>query len=153
MNTRLAHDNAHYWSVTLRQGRDLQPLTERPLPVSYAQGVAEDYVRANQLEGFAARDAAWLTKTVSVAQKDLLRREFGIGAPPAHTTRGEAQEIIRREFRDRSLNDPNAPWRQDPASEKQIAWMQAHSFAVPPGFTKGDFSDLMERLRHGRKRA
>jgi superfamily II DNA or RNA helicase len=140
------------WSVTLRRGRDLQPLTERPLPVSYAQGVAEDYVRANQLESYAARDAAWLKKPVSQAQLDLLRREFNI-VPPRGTTRGEAQEIIRRTFRDRSLNDPNAPWRQDPASGKQIAWMEAHGFPVPPGFTKGDFSDLMEKLKsRGRRR-
>ena len=145
--------DADLWSVTLRQGRDLQPLTERPLPISYAQGVAEDYVRANQLESYAARDAAWLKKPASEAQMDLLKREFNI-VPPQGTTRGEAQEIIRRAFRDRSLNDPNAPWRQDPASEKQLAWMEAHGYVVPPGFTKGDFSDLMEKLKsRGRRRA
>ena len=143
--------DADLWSVTLRQGRDLQPLTERPLPISYAQGVAEDYVRANQLESYAARDAAWLKKPASDAQIDLLKREFNV-VPPQGTTRGEAQDIIRRAFRDRSLNDPNAPWRQDPASEKQLAWMEAHGYVVPPGFTKGDFSDLMERLKTRRRR-
>ncbi len=140
------------WTVSLRKGHDLQPLTERPLPISYAQGVAEDYVRANQLEGYAACDAAWLRKPASDAQIDLLRREFNI-VPPRGTTRGEAQEIIRRAFRDRNFTDPSAPWRKDPASAKQIAWMDAHGFAVPPGFTKGDFSDLMEKLkRRGRWR-
>jgi len=139
------------WTVTLRQGRELRPLTDRPLPVSYAQGVAEDYVRANQLESYAARDAAWLKKPVSDAQIDLLRREFNI-AVPRGTTRGEAQEMIRQAFRDRNLNDPNAPWRQDPASQKQLAWLRAHGYAVRPGLTKGDFSDLMERLRGRRHR-
>ncbi len=109
-------------------------------------------MRANQLDGYAARDAAWLRKPASDAQIDLLRREFNI-VPPRGTTRGEAQEIIRRAFRDRNFTDPSAPWRKDPASAKQIAWMDAHGFAVPSGFTKGDFSDLMERLRHRRRRA
>ena len=73
--------------------------------------------------------------------------------PPQETTRGEAQEIIQRAFRDRSFHDPNAPWRQDPASEKQLAWMEAHGYVVPEGFTKGDFSDLMEKLKsRGRRR-
>ena len=60
--------------------------------------------------------------------------------------------MIRRLFRDRNLRDPNAPWRQDQASEKQLAWMEAHGYVVPPGFTKGDFSDLMERLKTRRRR-
>lgn len=148
----LAEVGQDLWSVTLRQGRDLQPLTERPLPISYAQGVAEDYVRGNQLEAYAARDAAWLTKPVSEAQRDLLRREFGLEAQP-HMTRGEAQDLIREEFKRKNLTDPNAPWRRDPASPKQIAWMEARGYRVPDGFTKGDFSDMMERMKHGRVRA
>ena len=140
------------WTVNLRQGRALQALSERPLPISYAQGVAEDYVRENQLEGFASRDAAWLRRPVSQAQRDLLHREFGVEAP-AHLTRGEAQEMIREEFKRKNLTDPNAPWRKDPASPKQIAWMEARGYRVPEGFTKGDFSDMMERLRHGKRRA
>ena len=144
--------DAELWNIIMRQGRQLQALSERPLPVSYAQGVAEDYVRENQLENFASRDAAWLRRPISDAQRDLLKREFDINAP-AHMTRGEAQEIIREEFKHKNLTDPNAPWRKDPASPKQIAWMEARGYRVPEGFTKGDFSDMMERLKRGRARA
>ncbi len=144
--------DAELWNITLRQGRQLQALSECPLPVSYAQGVAEDYIRANQLENFASRDAAWLRRPISDAQQALLKREFGIDAP-AHMTRGEAQEVIREEFKRKNLTDPNAPWRKDPASPKQISWMEARGYRVPEGFTKGDFSDMMERLKRGRVRA
>lgn len=68
-------------------------------------------------------------------------------------TRGEAQAMIREEVKRKNLTDPNAPWRKDPASDKQITWMEAHGYRVPDGFTKGDFSDMMDQLKRGRRRA
>lgn len=84
-----------------------------------------------------------------------MRGRYGIGdwAPNTET------DVRRRwlhglgHVRRIGWTDPNAPWRKEPASEKQIAWMEAHGYVVPRGFTKGDFSDLMEKLKsRGRRR-
>lgn len=136
---------ADRWSVTLRRGRERLSLAEQPLPVSYAQGVAEDYVRENSLENYAARDAKWRSRPATMKQVSLLV-SLGIEPEPG-LTREQAQAIIREALKRRALEDPDAPWRSDPASPKQIQWMHRHGFSVPEGFTKGDFSDLLESLR------
>lgn len=133
------------WSVTLRAGQTRQPLSDQLLPITYAQGVAEDFVRENGLEGFASRDARWRTRPASEKQLSLLAK-LGVAAS-AGLTREDAQALIRDTLRRRALEDPDAAWRAHPASDAQLAWMKSHGFQVPDGFTKGDFSNLMERLK------
>lgn len=139
------------WTVLLVGRGVREALADQPLPLAYAQGVAEDWVRAQNLEGYAARDAAWRKRPPSERQRALLAQ---LGA---HTrsdlTREGAQDLIRETLRRRTLEDPQAPWRQDPASAKQIAWMEDHGLPVPEGFTKGDFQALLERRKRGRRSA
>lgn len=144
-------DNGDRWTVTLVGKGVREALSDQPLPLAYAQGVAEDWVRAQNLEGYAARDAAWRSRPVTDRQRELLA-QLGAGVR-SDLTRAEAKDLIRETLQRRALEDPHAPWRQDPASEKQIAWMERHGYTIPAGFTKGDFHDLMDRLKHGRRGA
>lgn len=133
------------WNVELRGKGVIRDLSERPLPLEYAQGIAEEFVRQSGHGWFANRNAPWRTKGMSQRQFDLLR-SLGV-EPHEGMTREEAQDLIRKTLRDRSLSDPDAPWRSEPASEKQLAWMKAHGFRIHSGITKGDIADLMERLK------
>ncbi len=81
------------YRVILNDDQRVMPLAERELPLSYALGVAEDWVR-NQ-------------RAAVLARKD-------------------------------------APWRNDPASEKQIAALLKFGVAHPVGLTKGAASDLLQ---------
>lgn len=68
-------------------------LSDMPLPLGYAQGVAEDYARAHA--------------------------------------------------RDTRLIDRTAPWRQDPASEKQLAQLKKWRIPTSPCMTKGQAAELI----------
>ncbi len=130
------------WTVTLWQRGARVPLADQPLPLAYAQGVAEDWVRDQNLEGYAAHDARWRQRAATDKQRVLLNQ---LGQPvPATLTREAATGLIRETLRRRALTDPDAPWRRDPASERQVAWMTDHGLPVPPGFTKGDFQAVLE---------
>jgi ATP-dependent helicase IRC3 len=62
------------------------------LPLDYAQGAAEDYVRRMGASvGIAAKDAAWRRLPASDAQRKLLQRR---GKWRAGMTKGEANEAI-----------------------------------------------------------
>jgi len=138
-------DGGDRWTVTLRGRGTETPLTDQPLTLAYAQGVAEDWVRAHKLEGYAARDAAWRQRPPTPKQVALLH-QLGVAVPDG-ATRADATALIRDTLRRRALEDPAAPWRQEPASARQVAWMRARGLTVPPGFTKGDFADLLARLK------
>lgn len=69
----LDRQDADLWTVTLVGGGARQPLHDHPLPLAYAQGVAEDWVRAHRLERFADKDAAWRLRPASARQLDTLR--------------------------------------------------------------------------------
>ncbi|MCL8208600.1 MAG: DEAD/DEAH box helicase [Actinomycetia bacterium] len=137
------------WTVTLVGRGVREALHDRPLPLAYAQGVAEDWVRAHDQAGYAARDAAWRQRPATAKQVAFLQ---ALGVPvPADLTREEAADLIRDARRRRALEDPNAPWRQEPASPRQVAWMRAHGLPVPDHLTKGEFSDLLARRRRSRR--
>ena len=61
-------------------------------------------------------------------------------------SRGEAQVVLDDALAHARLHDPAAPWRAEPASPKQLAWLAAHRIRVPDGITKGEAADLMSRI-------
>jgi superfamily II DNA or RNA helicase len=139
------------WQVTLVGAGVREPLHDRPLPLAYAQGVAEDWVRAQHLERYADRQAAWRRRPATARQLDVLRR-LGV-TPEAGITREEAADRIRAALRRRILEDPEAPWRREPASPRQIAWLRARGLPVPEGLTKGGFAELLRAWRQRGARA
>ena len=89
---RLRPDSPETWQV-VQVRRDADPLLlGDTLPLPYAQGLAEDYVR-----------------------------HLGVAR----------------------LVEAEAPWRQQPASEKQTALLHKLGVAVRPGLTKGEAADLL----------
>jgi hypothetical protein len=58
-------------------------------------------------------------------------------------------EDLAREAQAEKLVDPDAPWRQQPASEKQIAALVRCRVKLRTGLTKGEASDLLARVLVG----
>jgi hypothetical protein len=71
-------------------------------------------------------------------QADRLRRCLPPGTPIDDLTRSEAQELLR-------LHDPNMPWRFEPASYRQLAFLR-HRGIYRSGLTKGQAADLISEL-------
>jgi len=62
------------------------------------------------------------------------------------TTRKGAHDALEAAMAQARLHDPAVPWRRDPATPKQIAWLTAHRIRVRDGITKGEAADLMHRI-------
>ena len=75
-----------------------------------------------------------------------MRREIqpvllGHGLPLPYA-QGFAEDFARQQGMER-LVDVDAPWRQDPATEKQTALLGKLGVAVRPKLTKGEAADLI----------
>ncbi len=108
-----------------------------PLPLEYVQGVAEDWVRG---PGGICVCPQGRQVASALAVRELARHfPDGITREGAH----DALEVAMAQAR---LHDPTAPWRQDPATPTQVAWLTAHRIRVHDGLNKGAAADLMSRL-------
>lgn len=146
----VASEGEEHYRVVLRDtGGEEQVLGER-LPLGYAQGVAEDYVRQENLAGFAGKDAAWRGQPASPKQKAIIR---GYGkAVPEDLTKEQASEIISKCLAEERLKDEAAPWRSEPATDKQVSWLKSHGFRVNDGITRGEAADRMDRFFQRRRK-
>lgn len=143
-------DEVHY-RVTLWDRDAGETVLSDRLPLGYAQGVAEDYVRAQNLSNFASKDAAWRSKPPTERQLDLLRQ---LQVPISDgMTREDASAAIEKAFAKARLRDRDAPWRSEPATPKQISWLKRHKFRPRPGMTKGEAADIMDRFFERRRGA
>jgi superfamily II DNA or RNA helicase len=61
---------------------------------------------------------------------------------PLHYAQGAAEDWARA-HEVHTLATPDAPWRSQPASDKQIALLHKLGVVVPPGLTRGGASDLI----------
>jgi hypothetical protein len=80
-----------YIAVRLEGGQVVEQLAP-PLPLHYAQGVAEEWTRTHDADRLAAPDAAWRGRPVSDKQIALLGK-LGIALAPG-LTRGRASDLI-----------------------------------------------------------
>jgi hypothetical protein len=79
------------WTV-IRLDRDGHERLAADIDLGYAQGIAEDYVRASGTRRLADPRAAWRRAPMSPAQVGELHR---LGVPvPLEATRGEASDLI-----------------------------------------------------------
>jgi hypothetical protein len=67
-------------------------------------------------------------------------------ALPLAYAQGLAEDFARRQGVAR-LVEAEAPWRQQPATEKQTVLLQRLGLAVRPGLTKGEAADLLAAVR------
>lgn len=79
-----------------RRDGALESIMERPMDAGYAQGIAEDWVRAQGAMSVASKDAPWRKTPASVKQLEMLTRfrlPFLEGV-----TKGEASDLLDNYF-------------------------------------------------------
>lgn len=86
------------WFPVFHEGGHRKFMYDEPLTVDYAMGIAEEYVRNQNMRGIAQKDAAWKKKRATDGQKSTLEK-FEIPYDP-DISGGEASKLIS-EFFDR----------------------------------------------------
>lgn len=88
--------SANGYRVVLNDDRRAAPLAERELPLAYALGVAEDWVRSQKVDALVRKDAAWRSQPASEKQIAALGK-FGI-TQLARLTKGAASDLLQERF-------------------------------------------------------
>jgi len=129
------------YDVVVRQGTT-KTSTAVALPLDYALGTAEDWVRTHGQPEFADRDAAW--RTAPATPEQIARaRQWQIPLPP-QCTQELAQDLIETAQRERVLQNPKAAWRKAPASPRAKALMDRLGIDYPVDILAGEASTLIE---------
>jgi superfamily II DNA or RNA helicase len=123
-----------------KRGSAKSALSNSILDLGYAQGVAEDYVRANAPRYLVSRDATWRKDRASEKQIDLLRR-WKIPHSPG-ISKGEACALIDLEVAHREAA------KMEPATAKQIWFIHNRiGVDVAEGLTKGEASRIISEAK------
>lgn len=108
--------------VVAQSDGDIVNLSNRPLPLDYALGVAEDWSRKQTTKSaWARKDAVWRSHPATQKQIETLGKlgiEFNYGI-----SKGDAAQLL-----DLKINEP--------ATDKQIYWLRKHRIAFDPRITK-----------------
>ena len=126
------------WLLNRRDYEDKTALCDDPLPLGYAQGMAEDYIRLHGARHLVSKEAAWRKKLPTAEQLETMKK-LGIPHNPAGIYRGEASSLIDLELARREAA------RNEPASHKQL-WYIRHKLGVTDvreGLTKGEASRII----------
>ena len=134
------------WLLNRLDHGDKTALSDDPLPLGYAQGVAEDYIRLHGARHLVSKEAAWRKKRPTERQLETLKK-LGIPHNPAGISSGEASSLIDLELARREAA------RDEPASHKQL-WFIRHRLGggdVRKGLTKGEASRLIGEAKKKRE--
>lgn len=115
-------------------------LSDSPLPVDWAMGVAEDWLRKHG--GQAVRKDDPSRDGPPTEKQRALATEFGLTIEP-HYTKDDVSHLLDQAMKERHLRDPNARWRGDPATPRSLELCALHHIVVGPHPTKGEVSDLI----------
>ncbi|QVL37011.1 DEAD/DEAH box helicase [Aminirod propionatiphilus] len=113
-------------------------LSDLALPLGYAQGLAEDFVRQRG-SLLARKNAKWRKNEVSEGQLRLLDK-LGIAFRQG-MTRGEASTLIDKEIAARDV------WKMEPATPKQMQYLRKVGVEIPAGMTKGEAGRIICRYK------
>lgn len=125
------------YTVTLINPDTNKSLSTGMLPLGYAQGIAEDYVRQNA-KTFASKDAKWAKKPASekqLATMDKLHINYHEGI-----STGDASQLIGQKLAERELK------QNEPASAKQVYVLKRAGFDVDDTLTKRRAFQLFKQL-------
>jgi len=118
----------------LAAGKDLR----LSLPDWGAVRITTDALDRHVAEVYDPESKAWGKLLAEPEQKDAV-----LGAEK-WVTEQHAESMV--------LMDRSAPWRQHPASEKQLALCQKKGIPVPEGVTKGQVAEALDRYFTAKKR-
>jgi hypothetical protein len=126
--------------LTDERGSTKTALSNSILDLGYAQGVAEDFVRANAPQNLVNKKAPWRCYEASEKQLALLAK-WNIPHRP-DISKGEACELISIEAARREAS------RMEPATSKQI-WFIHNRLGVEicDGLTKGEASRIISEAK------
>lgn len=131
--------NGQYDTGITRDNQLIQKLSATPLPLGYAQGVAEDWARKNANTTLVDKTAPWRQLPATEKQLAALRK-WGVTPPPG-ITRGEACDMLDDLWARREA------YLNSPATHKQIYALKKLGFDVKPGLTQRDARKLFEQAR------
>jgi ATP-dependent helicase IRC3 len=87
------------YRVILHDDGKAHSLSDQELPLDYAVGAAEDWVRGQTVSALARKDAKWRSEAPSEKQLAALEK-FGIRDP--NLTKGDASDLLRIKFQEKS---------------------------------------------------
>jgi len=129
---KVTEDGYTAWAVDA--SGTVKVLSEDVLPLGYAMGICEDFIRSLSIGRFSDKNASWRKYPASQGQLDYLQR-LGVSLD-RDITKGEASDLI-----DKIMSQP--------ASEKQICCIKKHNIHADPYLlTKNEASRLISKYKH-----
>ncbi len=124
---------------TLQNNESLEPLATRGIPLDYAMGLAEDWVRRNKdFESWSAKDARWRNDPPTDKQIDILQK---MGYNPEGITKGQAMQVISQRINERNL------WKYESATAKQRFFLMTKGVQIPNTLTKGEAAGIISEIK------
>lgn len=125
----------------LQTEKKLTPLTSRPIPLDYAMGLAEDWLRRNKdFEEWSSRGAQWRGDHPSEKQAAILKK---MGYDPKQFDKGQASQLIGQKISEQNL------WKHERATNAQRYFLTTNGVPVPKDLTKGAASQMIQSLKRG----
>lgn len=129
------------FTVLLSMDDSSVPLSTKELPIGYAQGVAEDWVRRNEhAAAWASKDAAWRSSPATDKQVDTLTK-MGFVCPPGGINKGEACLLISQRINERNM------WKGDSPTTQQMYFLKTNGIPFDRSLTKGEAARLIARVK------
>ena len=125
--------NGSYLPMVIQPTGDIRRLSDVELPLGYALGVCEDYIRSLGGARYALKDAKWRKEPASDTQITWLQKK---GIPyTANISKGEANDLLAPVFNER-------------ATEKQLKVIRANNLhEYPEILTKKEATQLIREFK------
>lgn len=119
------------YRIVIHEEGDVKNLSKKSLPLPYAMGIAEDWVRRQKNNSLATKDASWRKESPSKNQIGLLER-LGINLNCNSLNRGQVAEVLSQKLAERGLA------KVEPATEKQINEMRRLGISFDENISKAE---------------
>lgn len=89
--------------------------------------------------------ADWLP--VGVVIENAFPNGAPVEPPPIPAEPSALATTKQKKTKEAKPNEEKKPWQQDPATEKQIAYLESFGVKAKPGLTKGEASELIDKCK------
>lgn len=131
-----------FYQVVMREGTQTLTIHEA-VPLDYAMGIAEDWVRAHP-SPLARKDAAWLREPATAKQRErALQLNITLSSS---ATKEEASNAISLASQQQALTNPHAAWRQKPITDYPKICARLTALQIPwnPTWTAGQGQQALQ---------